>query len=121
MRCVVCNKKSQSDHCFLHKPKKPMRKEAVKTKEKRLAVTQEWLELNPADEEGTWTCYLQIAINCRLRMNIGTLNIEHDHSKARRPDLKYNVKKLKPACSPCNELKGSLSGDEVINKYRGSK
>lgn len=113
MFCVVCDCKAQSDYCFRHKPRKAMRKEAVKTKAKRQAVTLEWIEANPPDAYGYWKCYLNISPNCYRKVDIGELNIEHVESKARHPEQKYNVQNLRAACSPCNELKGSRSLKEV--------
>lgn len=105
-----------------HKPKKGfkpptkrLRPESKKTRLKRLTTRQEWFELNPGP---TWNCYLRIVPNCLRVVTIETLNIEHPDSKTRRPDLKYDAKKLKPACGPCNEFKGSLSEAEARKKAK---
>lgn len=95
-----------------------IRFEAPKTGAKREAVSAEWFKTNPPDAYGEWKCYLQISPNCHKKVDRGTLNIEHMNSKARRPDQKHDLDNLKPACSPCNELKGSLSADEAIKRYR---
>ena len=116
--CVVCRRNSLSGYCFLHKPKKPLRKEAVKTRAKRLDTRTEWMVNNPSDEWGWWYCYLDISPQCMKRMNIQTLVLEHVESKARHPERKYDPANLRPACDPCNELKGSRSADEVLGKVK---
>lgn len=84
-----------------------------KSRAKRDATNKEWFALNPSDENGQWKCYLHISPNCYGWVNASTLKIEHVKSKVRRPDLKYTVSNLKPACGPCNELKGSRDVEEL--------
>lgn len=99
----------------LKKASKPMKWESPKTRTKRLQTEREWLELNPGP---MWSCYLRIVPGCLVTLTKETLNIEHPDSKARRPDLKYVAKKLKPACGPCNKFKGSLSEAEARKKAK---
>lgn len=84
--------------------------------EKRLKLRDEWFELNPPDKEGYWYCYLRISPNCPYRLDKKTVQQEHVLSKTRRPDLKYDVTNLRPACDPCNKLKGSLNYDDELGK-----
>lgn len=120
-----CGRKAQNgEHCFFHKPKKPlnrgkpMRKEAVKTRSKRVATANEWYALNPPDENGQWECYLRISPHCYGKVGKHTINLEHMDSKARAPEKKYDVANLRAACPNCNQLKGSLSADEAIKRFR---
>lgn len=102
-----------------HKPRtalrtarKPMKRESDKTKSKRQATALQWDKLNPPDENGEWTCYLQISPDCPIKLTKQTLVREHYYSKTRRPDLKYEVSNIRPACDPCNSVKLSRNGDE---------
>lgn len=120
-----CGRKAQDGkHCFFHRPRKPlkpgkpMRKEAVKTRQKREATNRQWDAENPPDKNGQWECYLLISPYCHIWVDKKTLNREHTLSKARHPEEKYNPKKIKPGCPPCNKLKGSRSETEVKKMFR---
>lgn len=91
---------------------------ARKTEQKWIDTKLKWFEQNPPDEKGQWVCYLQIAWNCPKILDRRTLTLEHVRSKARAPELKYEVSNLKPSCSNCNALKESLEVDEVLKKYK---
>lgn len=111
-KCKLCGSQWHTAWLCKLKSKKPMRQEAVKTKAKRTEVRVLWFDLNPPDEYGRWQCYLRIAPNCYGYLTRETVDLEHVDSKARRPDLKFDVQNLKPACPPCNQLKGSRSAEE---------
>lgn len=96
-----------------HKPRKPIPKENKKTKQKRIQTTKEWFDKNPPDVYGRWTCYLQISPDCYRKVNKHTINLEHTKSKVRHPELKYDVDKIKPACPPCNKMKGSRDDTDL--------
>lgn len=108
--CQVCGKRSFGDYCMQHKPRKSMqatrrlRPESAKHRTNREATTEEWFELNG---NGPWECYLRVSPNCERIVTKETVNIEHPLSKVRHPELRWDAKRLKPACSPCNEFKGS--------------
>lgn len=117
-KCLKCGKRCIGDYCFQHKPRTPMkqtgrlRHEAPKSRQKREQTAKEWHEANPPNEYGQWECYLKISTFCLQWVDEETLNREHVFSKTRRPDLKYDISNIKPACSPCNELKGSRNAKE---------
>lgn len=117
--CKICGDDHPAFVCPKRK-RKAMRKEAVKTKAKRLSTRKLWFELNRSDSSGFWYCYLNISPQCLKRLTEATIVLEHEQAKVRRPDLKYDVKNIKPSCSPCNELKGSLSAEEAMLKYKKS-
>jgi len=102
--------------CF-NKPRVKLRKESNKTKTKRQQTRHTWFDENPPNAKGVWICYLNIASNCHVQLTASTIRLEHDKSKARHPELKYDIKNIKPACDPCNKLKGSMSAEEAIEKY----
>ena len=96
---------------------KPMNKVSKKTAARKRASDKDWFENNPPDENGEWTCYLQIHPDCPIKLTKKTLVLEHFYSKTRRPDLKYVTRNKKPACDPCNGMKLSKGGDEYGKKY----
>lgn len=93
---------------------RPMRKEAVKTRDKRLATTAAWHVANPPDADGTWRCYISKHPQCPKILTAETLVLEHDQSKARRKDLQFDIKNIFPACALDNKAKGSLSAKEYM-------
>lgn len=112
--CKYCGSQWHTGmRCGLRPNKKRMRREAVKTRAKRLETRDEWLLLNPPDNQGYWYCYLQISDKCPVKLTYETLVLEHVRSKVRRPDLKYNVNNLQPACKYCNGIKLSKDLNEL--------
>lgn len=77
------------------------------------AVRDHWFSKNPPNHEGYYVCYL-----CgRWVLPIDT-ELDHVEARSRRPDLRYDLDNLKPACHGCNKAKGSLSVDEYRAKLR---
>lgn len=117
-----CNKCQSKWHTSLHCPteprsvlrtaSKPIKRESTKTRQKRQQTAREWHKLNKPGSDGMYTCYLQIHPDCPKMLTKDMLTLEHYHSKARRPDLKFDVTNLKPSCSPCNGMKLSKSGSD---------
>lgn len=93
-------------------PKRGMRHESLKTRQKRMEATEEWYRLNPGP---TWECYISKHPLCPKILTRDTINLEHDLSKARRKDLQFDVGNIYPACTWDNQAKGSLSAEEYIN------
>lgn len=94
---------------------KPIRFESEKTRTSRVQTRDEWFELNPPDEYGFWYCYISKHPNCPQSLTRETLTLEHNLAKVRRPDLKFDVTNLYPACTWDNGAKGSLSAEEYMN------
>lgn len=90
-----------------------MRQEAVKTRLNREQTRDKWLLANPPDQNGQWECYLQISVHCPRFVTRETLNLEHVKPKNKYPELKHEIGNIRPACQPCNKLKGSFELDEL--------
>ena len=123
--CKECGSKWHS--AMYHNPRKPiavnkplkrsttpLRKEAVKTRQKRQATTADWYAANPPDKEGRWLCYISKHPSCPVYVTRETINLEHNLSKARSPGTKYDINNLFPACSFDNAAKGSLTAEEYM-------
>lgn len=77
----------------------------------------DWIEANPPSFGGYWECYLKISPMCPKFLTIDTLTLDHVVGRGRDSKLRYVLSNLKPACSPCNNLKGSQSVEKVREKY----
>lgn len=110
-KCSYCSGEHYSINCF-NKPRRPIRKASKKYVFKKQQTDRLWYELNPPDEKGRWFCYLGISPECKVVLTRSTITLEHVKSKARHPDLRFEVTNLRPACAPCNALKGSLDWDD---------
>lgn len=93
---------------------KPIRFEAVKTRDKRKATEAEWFAANPPDANGNWHCYISKHPQCPKLLTKETLVLEHDQSKARRKDLQFVISNIHPACAFDNKAKLSLSAKEYM-------
>lgn len=102
--------------CF-KKPRRPISHEAPSTRSKRTQTTREWYKDNPPDERGLYYCYLNIAVDCKVRLTRSQVRLEHVKSKARHPELKYDKNNIKPACDPCNGLKASKDIEDLVEEF----
>jgi len=123
--CSVCGSIWHS--AMYHKPRKPIatrtplkrptkriRSESVKNRTKRLETREAWFEANPPDKDGYWYCYISKHPDCPKRLTIDTLVLEHNLSKVRRKDLRFDITNIFPACEHDNKAKGSLSAKEYM-------
>lgn len=75
-----------------------------------------WKQANPPDDYGHWYCKVggspltdKASDETALR-----LNLCHDLSRARRPDMAYNLDNIFPGCQRHNKEQGSKSLDEYL-------
>lgn len=105
--CKTCGKRSYSDYCVQHKPRKPI-KQRGKVAIANAKTTKEFLDLNPPRADGYWTCYLQITPECpRNYLTMEYLVPEHVIPKSGSAKLRHDQSNIKVACSFCNTSKGS--------------
>lgn len=117
MNCIVCGKRSYSEYCMAHKPRKPIRRESFKSRNKRQVTQSLWFIKNPPDEDGLYTCYLQIHPLCPKRMLPEDVTQEHVKPKGRYPELKHDLNNIKAACEHCNKLKSGTSLEKLAETY----
>lgn len=80
-------------------------------------TSNEWKRNNPATHEGYWFCIVGgYALTDGNQDAVGglRLNLDHNDSRARRPDRKYDLSNLNPICSKHNREKGSQSLTEYL-------
>jgi 5-methylcytosine-specific restriction endonuclease McrA len=106
-KCKYCGSPQHTSLMCQKKPRRPLKQEAEKTKDKRTTTSRLWFELNPPNERGLWFCYLRISPMCPVKLTRSTIQLEHVKPKVRYPELAYEVTNLQPACGFCNKLKGS--------------
>lgn len=116
--------KSDGDVCgslyhsaWHHKPRTALRQRSKKTEQKDIDFKIAWFAANPPDQNGEWECYLQIASDCLIVVDFSTLRREHVKSRARHPELKYELSNVRTACDQCNELKGSLDLEDLVKVF----
>lgn len=85
-----------------------------KTTKQWFVTRATWIKKNPPPIENKyWICYLRIHPSCRGQIDITHLTLDHIVSRTRDPSLRFKLSNLKPACLPCNGLKGSRSLEQV--------
>lgn len=114
--CPICHKRVMPGsmlkiYCQGHGGSKYERRMA--DKETRL----KWIEQNPPDQYGYWFCYLQISDMCLKRLTEQTMTIEHMTPKNRGTKFRHDLDNIKPACVPCNGLKGSRTIQSLVKDY----
>lgn len=116
-KCKYCgNTQHFSIACF-NKPRRPIKNISDKALNKKQVTDRLWYQLNPPDSKGVWICYLQISSECPIKLTRSTIVLEHYKSKARHPELKFEVTNLRPSCSLCNDLKRSLDIEDLVKDY----
>lgn len=112
--CKQCGSEWHSKWKCPYVKRKGLRKEAIKTRGRRLATTAEWDSNNPPDTNGNWYCYISKHPMCPKKLTIETLVREHDKSKVRSTGDRHNIKNIYPACAWDNMAKGSMSAEEYM-------
>lgn len=115
--CKYCQ--AETNHtsimCF-NKPRRPIRQVSKKTLRKEQETKRLWFENNPPDSKGVWLCYLRISPWCPVKLTRSTIELDHVKPRSGNPHLKYDITNLRPACTYCNQLKGSRSLESILNK-----
>lgn len=127
--CRTCNKRCYGEHCFQHKPRKPIARTVIKRKPSRRTAADKafkklYLEQHQPDEYGYYTCYLQTTKQCLVRLLPEQVTIEHKVPKGsvKGANLRFNEENIGIACFYCNSDKGSQDLElylEKVSKSRG--
>jgi len=97
-QCVVCGKRSYSDYCVQHKPRKPIAqkgKYAKRWDDFRL----DWLKRH---KQATFICGI-----CGLPVKREVVTLDHIKPRSGNPELRYEESNIQPAHIACNINKGS--------------
>ncbi len=116
--CKYCGQKTHTSLTCRAKPRKAIIVKKIINRvgpvtAKWIETRHRWIQLNPPDQDGYWTCYLHISPFCPSRVDIYELTLDHVKSRSRHPELRFDLSNLKPACGACNELKGSRDLEEI--------
>ena len=117
-QCKWCGEKYPGHYpyqCF----KNPKRKAYCISKkgkeyENWVMAKRKWFAKNLPDQDGLYTCYLQISINCPKRMRPRMTTLDHVKPRGSNAKFRYTQSNLKPACRWCNSLKGSRSLEQAL-------
>lgn len=90
----------------------PLKKVGKQTKQ-WFVTRATWIRKNPPDANGYWYCYLNIHPWCPRRLTIETLTLDHVVPRSKDHSIKFTLSNLKPACTYCNNQKGSKRLDQV--------
>lgn len=135
--CKICGEKGHSKFYCKKKPFKPIARVSKKRLEnpekyaktkivkpinkvgKRAkqwsATSREWKTLNPPDSMGYWYCFIgQAPVTDKSELPGYRLNLCHDESRARRPDLAFELSNIYPGCQKHNKDMGSKNLEEYL-------
>jgi 5-methylcytosine-specific restriction endonuclease McrA len=109
----LCYQRRKTDHLKRSK----LRPESKASNTKRAILRNTFFANNPPDDKGGYTCYLQISPACPKWLAKEDVTLEHMRTRARHPELKYEVSNIAVSCQPCNKLKGHLDIDQLVEMY----
>lgn len=73
-------------------------------------LRRDFLKVNP----GPHFCYYCLAVGVEQELPENEIFVEHYYSKARHPDLRFDITQLVKSCGEHNKLKGSMDGPEFL-------
>lgn len=114
-----CNFCGDTDHTQFYCKKKPravINQVGKRTKQNFKHKTK-FMKLYPPDYRGYWYCYLRISPLCPRYLDKESLTVEHVIAKGKGEQYRDDPKNWKPACYPCNSLKGSRSIESLMIEY----
>lgn len=112
MNCKICGKKSESQFCVLHKPRKPLNKKPInkisdkgkiKKEEKKEIQKEDWLFY-----DDIWHHRLHICEHCEKWIgNDEPLTTYFDHilEKSKHPHLRHVKENIWLLCPDCHSAK----------------
>lgn len=125
--CSICNSIGHTKTFCWQNPKTQIRVQKIKKQYNKLqnnkfyqkdrSFRRKWIELNPPDKYGFWTCYLQIHSLCPGRVDYDMLTIEHVIPRGRGVEYRWDLDNVRPACFYCNQLKGSRTLEALANDF----
>ena len=117
MPCKVtdCPRKTLSDYCFIHKPKKPMQakrpmKKLGRIGRKLVDQRKEYLDAFP----GPHYCYYCLYVGIEEELEEKDVQVEHFLTKNNHPGLRFDYSNLVKSCPTHNKLKGGMDGPEFL-------
>ena len=128
MNCKICGKKSDSEYCFIHKPKKQLQKRGQKPtlNHKRFNVgnsIQRTLEMRYFFLD-IWKKNKHVCENCGVKLGNEPKTYMFDHllEKSKYPNLAFEEDNIMIVCLEChdNKTRGFISEliKERIKKVR---
>lgn len=128
MNCTVCNKRSYSDRCVAHKPRKPIPASVLPIRHKPLPPrikrprqagkhAVKWIETRRDWIKQNWAPGMVIDCHyCHRPLTLDELSLDHKVARSRAPELRYQMSNLVPCCLACNGSKASVDHDHYAHK-----
>jgi 5-methylcytosine-specific restriction endonuclease McrA len=116
--CKHCKRMGHFSYTCFTNPKKVLKRTPIKkvgkTTKQWLITRATWIKKNPPTiDDRYWECYLRIHPWCPIRLDIKSLTVDHVVSRTKDPSQRFTQTNLKPACTYCNNMKGSRSLEAV--------
>ena len=109
MKSKTCKHCEGENHLSIQCFKRPKRViKAGRVANRWQATRRQWFKVNHSEN---YYCHY-----CGRFLLKNEVELDHYLSRSRRPDLRFELSNLVPACHTCNTGKGSMSGDEFLNK-----
>ncbi len=124
--CKWCGSSEHTQFYCFKKPRKPIKRTSLKHSVKPIKkvgkrtlawrkTSREWKQANPPDEYGFWRCRVGGArVSDKIDDGSYMLNLCHDKSRARYPELANDLNNIFPGCQRHNKEQGSRSLDEYL-------
>ncbi len=100
--------------CFKNPKQRKTPKTMGKYTKQWIITRKTWIRNNPPDDRGYYKCYLNISPFCPSWMLQREMTLDHVIARSRDASKRYAADNLRPACYPCNTLKGSQSVDKFL-------
>lgn len=108
--CKYCGALTHLAFLCRKKPRKPL-KQLGKVGSQYADLREAFFKANPAE---AYYCYYCLYVGIEIPLDKSQVCVEHYHSKARHPELRFTVGNLVASCHFHNKQKGSLDGDEYL-------
>lgn len=93
-------------------------KKAGKISQKLSEQRKAYFEDNPS-EFNTYYCYYCLYLGHEIPLPKEKLQVEHFHTKARHPELRFERSNLILSCAGHNKDKGHMDGEDYLRKLKG--
>jgi hypothetical protein len=105
------------------RPRKPLRSRKALKRIGRIggqyaALRELFFAANPGP---IWYCYYCVYIGQEIPLEKAHICVEHYYSKARHPELRFDVSNLVASCHFHNKEKASLNGPDYLEKLDEQK
>lgn len=116
-RCLVCNKKAESDLCFIHKNNKNLKTKSIKIVKKETNKSSKTTEMFDFFLE-IWKEKPHYCENCKIWLGNEARSYHFDHllEKSKYPELRLEKENIFLTCLDCHATKTNGHYSEIVQK-----